>query len=213
MMPISAYCSLLLTTALFAFIPGPAMLFVAAQATASGRRAGLLAMLGIHAGCYLHVVLAAFGLAVLFHRYPLFYQVLRMAGAVYLVWLGIRMIGQTRAVTGALPAAPAGPPTGFRAAVLFRQSAVVEMLNPKTAIFFLSQLPLYARPEGGVPLWQQFLFMGVIVNLVFSLGDAMGLVLAGAARGLAARIPALDVSRAGGVVIAGLGLHLAILGR
>ncbi len=80
-----------LTTAAFAFIPGPAMLYAAARTMAGGRKAGLMAVLGIHIGAYAHVAAAAAGLTFLFHAVPLLYSLVKLAGAAYLVWLGVSM--------------------------------------------------------------------------------------------------------------------------
>ena len=71
----------LITTAIFAYIPGPAMLYAAAQTIARGRRAGLMASLGIHLGCYVHVIAAAAGLSMLFHAVPMLYMLVKLAGA------------------------------------------------------------------------------------------------------------------------------------
>ena len=79
-------------TLLVAYFPGPALLYTAAQTIAHGRRAGLMAMLGIHLGCYLHVFAAAFGLSAVFKHVPELYMAVKIAGAIYLVWLGIGMI-------------------------------------------------------------------------------------------------------------------------
>ena len=79
------------TTAIFAYIPGPAMLYATAQTLGGGRSAGLMAALGIHLGCYVHVLAAAAGLSVLFHAVPVLYVAVKLAGAAYLIWLGISL--------------------------------------------------------------------------------------------------------------------------
>jgi len=84
-------------------MPGPAMLYAAAQTVSGGRRAGLMASLGIHLGGYAHVIAAAAGLSVLFHAVPVLYTLVKLAGAAYLVWLGIRLIRQAGAASVALP--------------------------------------------------------------------------------------------------------------
>ncbi len=82
----------LLTTVVIAYMPGPSTLFASAQTIARGRRGGLMAAFGIHIGGYVHVVAAALGFAVLFATIPILYTVLKLAGAAYLVWLGIKFI-------------------------------------------------------------------------------------------------------------------------
>ena len=113
------------TTAIFAYIPGPAMLYAAAQTIARGRWSGLMATLGIHLGCYVHVMAAAAGLSVLFHAVPVLYLVVKLAGAAYLVWLGISMLrAKAEGGDAALPALEAK--SGRRA---FLESITVEVLN------------------------------------------------------------------------------------
>lgn len=81
------------TTALFAFIPGPAMLYAAARTMAGGRRAGLMAVLGINIGAYVHVIAAAAGLSALFNAVPVAYTIVKLVGALYLIWLVSRCSG------------------------------------------------------------------------------------------------------------------------
>ncbi len=197
--------SFLLSTALFALIPGPAMLFVAAKTSVAGRRAGLTAALGIHVGCGAHILAASIGLPVLFHHYPALYHAVRLAGAAYLVWLGCGMI--RRACLAMEEGGPASPESFGET---FRQSAIVEMLNPKTGIFFLTQLPLYADPAGDLPLWQQFLLLGVVVNLIFSLGDLCGILFAGTAHRLCSHAPQRRLRQGSGLLIAGIGLSIVV---
>jgi threonine/homoserine/homoserine lactone efflux protein len=195
------------TTALFAFIPGPSMLYAAAQTLARGRRSGLMAALGIHLGCYVHVVTAAAGLSVLFHAVPVLYLAIKLAGAAYLVWLGIAMFRDRG--EGAPSVSGIAPKSPRRA---FLESITVEVLNPKTAIFFLAFLPQFIDAAAGAPVWLQFLVMGTIVNLMFSAADLVGVMLAGT---LMARLRGSSgaqklLRRAGGALLVGLGLRLAL---
>jgi threonine/homoserine/homoserine lactone efflux protein len=195
------------TTAIFAFIPGPAMLYAAARTMAGGRAAGLMAVLGIHLGAYAHIVAAAAGLTALFHAVPLAYTFAKFAGAIYLVWLGVslfRSAGPGEAEVGAVL------PRGGRRA--FLQSVAVEILNPKTAIFFLAFLPQFVDADAGLPVAVQLLILGTIVNLIFTLADIVCVLLAdvvllrlkhsGSAQAL--------LRKAGGTVLIGLGAHLAL---
>lgn len=201
------FAAFLVTTAIFAYIPGPAMLYAAAQAMARGRWSGLMAALGIHVGGFVHVAAAAAGLSVLFHAVPPLYVAVKLAGALYLVWLGISLLRQRDGQEGALPAVAAR--SGRRA---FLQSITVEVLNPKTAIFFLAFLPQFIDPAAAFPVWVQFLILGTIVNLMFSSADVACVLLAGAVvarlkrSGRARRL----MQRAGGAVLMGLGVHLAL---
>lgn len=200
------FAAFLVTTAIFAYIPGPAMLYAAAQAMARGRWSGLMAALGIHVGGFVHVAAAAAGLSVLFHAVPPLYVAVKLAGALYLVWLGISLLQQRDGQEGVIPAVALR--SGRRA---FLQSITVEVLNPKTAIFFLAFLPQFIDPAAAFPVWVQFLVLGTIVNLMFSSADVACVLLAGAVvarlkrSGRARRL----MQRAGGAVLMGLGVHLA----
>jgi threonine/homoserine/homoserine lactone efflux protein len=195
------------TTTIFAYIPGPAMLYAAAQTVARGRWSGLMAALGIHLGGYAHVLTAAAGLSVLFHAVPMLYLAVKLAGAAYLIWLGISMF-RTR-MAGDVPGIDRPAQSGRRA---FAQSVAVEVLNPKTALFFLAFLPQFVDPGAGFPVWLQLLVLGTIVNLIFSSADIVCVFLAealiGRLRGSTSAQRLLQ--RAGGTVLVGLGLHLAL---
>jgi threonine/homoserine/homoserine lactone efflux protein len=159
-----------LTTTLFAFLPGPAMLYAAAHVMAGGRQAGLKAVLGIHIGAYAHVFATAAGLAVLLHAVPVLYTLIKFAGAAYLIWLGIGLMrgtaqrnehGQTAAQQNKLS-----------------QSIAVELLNPKTALFFLAFLPQFVDPTAAFPIWIQLAILGFVVNALFTLADVIVVLMA-----------------------------------
>lgn len=152
-------------TLLVAYFPGPALLYTAAQTVAHGRRAGLMAMLGIHLGCYVHVVAAAFGLSAVFKHVPELFMAVKLAGAAYLVWLGIGMI---RARLKDAEPVIRQAKTVKRALL---DSFVVEILNPKVALFFIALLPQFVDPAAALPVWAQFLILGTIVNFAFSSAD------------------------------------------
>jgi len=193
--------------AIFAYMPGPSTLYAAAQTLARGRRAGWFAALGIHIGGYVHVVTAAVGLAVLFQAVPPLYLVLKLAGAAYLVGLGIRMF---RAGAPADATLPQPSPKSARRA--FWQSVSVEVLNPKTALFYVAFLPQFADPAAAFPIWVQLMILGTVVNVMFSSADVICVILADRiaamfrASGAAHRV----AHRLGGSVLVGLGAHLAL---
>jgi threonine/homoserine/homoserine lactone efflux protein len=205
MPPTALFLTFLATTAAFAFIPGPAMVYAAAQTMARGRRAGLMASLGLHLGGYAHVAIAAAGLSVLFHLVPMLYLAVKLAGAAYLVWLGIALF-RAAAPENQTPRAEAK--SGRRALV---ESISVEVLNPKTAIFFMAFLPQFIDTTAAAPVWLQFVMLGAIVNLMFSLTDIACVLLADwivRKAGPSGRLQAL-IRRAGGALIVGLGIRLA----
>jgi threonine/homoserine/homoserine lactone efflux protein len=197
----------LITTALFAYVPGPAMLYAAAQTLARGRRAGLMAALGIHLGCYVHVIAAAAGLSILSHAVPLLYTAVKLIGAGYLVWLGISLFRAKAEGQAAL--AGIEPKSGRRA---FVDSITVEVLNPKTAIFFLAFLPQFIDASASFPVWMQFFILGTVVNLIFSSADVVCVMLAGAviAKLRQSNSAQRFVRRAGGAMLVGLGTHLLL---
>ncbi|SEM36527.1 Threonine/homoserine/homoserine lactone efflux protein [Bosea lupini] len=192
-------------TLLIAYFPGPALLYTAAQTIAHGRKAGLMAMLGIHLGCYVHVVAAAFGLSAVFKHVPELYLAVKIVGALYLVWLGIGMI---RSRLGGEVQAVAPAKTVRRALI---DSFIVEVLNPKVALFFIALLPQFVDPTAALPVWAQFLILGTIVNFAFSSADLVTVLAASLV------IRTMKASRAGfafgrwlgGSLMIGLGLKLA----
>lgn len=207
MPPLEILIAFILATAVFAYMPGPAMLYATAQTLARGKRAGWLAALGIHIGGYVHVLAAALGLAVLFDLVPTLYVVLKFAGAAYLVWLGLRMIIRADAPVSEAPVI--GEKSARRA---FWESVTVETLNPKTALFFVAFLPQFTDPAAALPIWAQMLVLGTIVNVMFSSADVLCVLLAGqVTRGLRRSAWAAQwVRRAGGGILVGLGVKLAL---
>lgn len=193
-------------TVIFAYFPGPALLYTAAQTLAHGRKAGFMAALGIHLGCYAHVAAAALGLSAIFTHVPEAYMALKLAGGLYLVWLGIQLFRQGPGST--VPVA--GKQRTARRA--FFDSVMVELLNPKVALFFIAFLPQFVDPAAALPVWTQFLILGVIVNLAFSSADIITVLFAsGLKQALArnGRWQALGARLCGGLLVA-LGVRLAI---
>lgn len=202
------YIAFAITTATFALIPGPAMLYAAARTLAGGRRAGLMASLGLHLGGYVHVVAAAAGLAFLFHAVPPLFTAMKLAGAAYLVWLGLSLFrDRDDAVRPEL-----APVSAKRA---FAQSVVVEVLNPKTAIFFLAFLPQFVDASASLPVWAQLIALGSIVNLTFSLVDVVCVFCASAVmlKLRRSRRSQRIMQRVGGSILVALGARLAFQDR
>jgi threonine/homoserine/homoserine lactone efflux protein len=195
----------LVATAIFAAIPGPGILYTAAQTLARGRVGGLMAALGLHLGGYVHVAAAALGLSAVFQLVPPLYTVVKLAGALYLIWLGIGII-RGRIAADDLPHIVGKSPC--RA---FVESVAVEALNPKTAIFYLAFLPQFVALSAGSPLWLQFLGFGIVVNLAFSIADLVAVLLTAAVLSHLRRTQtAQRVARAlGGSLMIGLGVRLA----
>ncbi|MBD1547725.1 LysE family translocator [Roseibium aggregatum] len=193
-------------TLLFAYFPGPALLYTAAQTLSRGRAAGFWAAFGIHIGCYVHVIAATLGLSAVFAVVPTLYAGLKLAGGAYLVWLGIQMI-RTRTTAGPTPQLPA---RSRRRA--FFDSVIVEILNPKAAVFFIAFLPQFVDVNAGLPVWAQFLILGTIVNLSFSSADVFTVLFASQVqKQLRKSSRWQDVSRwISGSILVALGFKLAM---
>jgi threonine/homoserine/homoserine lactone efflux protein len=190
--------------------PGPDMLFVIGNSAANGKRAGVMASLGIGAGCVLHTVLAAVGLSALLAASALAFEVVKWVGAAYLVWVGLQMM-RRRPRTEPGAAAVADPRK------VFWQGALTNALNPKVALFFLAFLPQFISPgESGQVA--AFLLLGTIFNLGGTLINVAMSVMAGVVReqmsqsASAGRIGAW-LQRAVGAVFVGLGVKLALSTR
>ncbi|HEV7253089.1 MAG TPA: LysE family translocator [Mesorhizobium sp.] len=196
-----------LTSMIFAFIPGPSMLYAAVQTMAGGRRAGLMSALGIHLGCYVHIAAAAAGLSALFHAIPLLYIAVKTLGAAYLIWLGISLF-RAKPVTEEAVSGVATK-TGRRA---FVESIIVEVLNPKTAIFFFAFLPQFVDASATFPLWLQLAILGVAINAMFSFAEIVFVLLAVLLVERLKRSTSVQrfVQRAAGTILVGLGAHLAL---
>lgn len=196
----------LLATLIFAAIPGPAILYTAVQTLARGRRAGLMTALGIHLGGYAYVAATAFGLSALLHYVPTLYLTMKLAGAAYLIWLGIGMLLR--------PKDSRDPPRAANESArrAFFQSTTVELLNPKTTLFFVAFLPQFVDPAAALPVAVQFLVLGTIVNLTFSAADLITVLLAATIMNkLRHHARGQRVARiAGGSILIGLGTRLAI---
>lgn len=136
-------------------IPGPAVLLTMARATAGGRRVGIATGLGIAAGDLVHTVMASVGLSAVLMTSAFAFDVVKFAGAAYLVGLGVCALLKQ---TGDLHLAAARVVEAPRA---FRQGVLTELLNPKTALFFLAFLPQFVRPEQGFVIGQ-FAELGLI---------------------------------------------------
>lgn len=198
------YLAFAITTATFALIPGPAMLYAAARTLAGARRAGLMASLGLHLGGYVHVIAAAAGLALLFHAVPPLFTAMKLAGSAYLVWLGLSLF-RDRNTTRRPELAP------LSAERAFAQSIVVEVLNPKTAIFFLAFLPQFVDATASLPVWAQLLLLGTTVNLTFSAVDIVCVFFASAVMSKLQRSRTSQriMQRIGGSILVALGARLA----
>ncbi len=205
----------LMTLALFAaatlallLVPGPAVLYIVTRSVAQGRGAGLVSVLGIHLGSVIHVAAAALGISALLAASATAFTAVKYLGAAYLVWLGVRKLMARPGGDGAVE-----PPlaSGTR---LFWEGFVVNVLNPKTAIFFLAFLPQFTDPAQG-PVAPQVVLLGMIWIALGVASDGGYALLASALGGRLRRSARarrrLDVTS--GVVYLGLGAVAAFTGE
>lgn len=207
----------LMASLLVNLTPGPDMLFVAGSSAVHGRRAGVLAALGVGAGCLLHVALAAVGLSALLAASATAFTLVKWVGAAYLVWVGITMLRARKRAAAPAGGEAAATVPATSASRVFWQGAFTNALNPKVALFFLAFLPQFIVP--GAPRQAlSFLTLG----LAFTVGGVMVNVCVAVLshrmrQGLAARSGSaqfgLWLQRAAGVLFVGLGLKLAFSPR
>ena len=186
--------------------PGPDNLMVIALGMARGRRAGLAFGLGCALGCLNHTLLAALGVSALVAASPLAFTALRLAGGVYLVWLGVQAIVRSRP--------SAGPPAVVDESLprLFAKGLLANAINPKVILFFLAFLPQFVEPGRGYAGWQIVQLGGLFTLETVVVFGAMGW-FAGRFGERLARHPAVGLwldRLAGGIFVA-LGIRLALL--
>ena len=151
----------IVASALLAIAPGPDVVYVLTRGIAQGRKAGIAAALGFATGCLFHTGLAVFGVAALIRSSDLAFDLVRYAGAAYLVWIGIQALRHA----SAFAIDPTGPSKAL--ALIYRQSVIGNALNPKVTLFFLSFLPQFVNAGAGHVEFQMALlgavFMAVTV--------------------------------------------------
>jgi threonine/homoserine/homoserine lactone efflux protein len=195
----------------FLVIPGPSVFYIVTRSLVQGRRAGVTSMLGVQAGGLVHVAAAAFGVSALIASSAAAFTVVKYAGAAYLIVLGLRkLLTRTEDRTEEEAAAPSPVSTQH----LFWHGVVVNVLNPKTALFFLAFLPQFIDPDAG-PVAPQMLVLGTLLVGLGVLSDGTyALLAARAGRGLrsaAARRRLLE--KVNGGVFVGLGVVAAVAGE
>lgn len=194
-----------LSTIVALVTPGPDMLFVLGCGVRGGARAGLLATVGVITGDALYIAAAAGGLAALLTAFPVVFTVLRVAGAAYLIFLGVQMIRKRKSSQAAGPGS--GGMSGRRA---FLNGVVSSMANPQTFAFMVAFLPQFIEPTAG-PVWLQFAILGGVLIVLEFLADGTVGVLAGRIgtwlRGREAVRRRMDAAT--GSVFIGLGVTLA----
>lgn len=188
--------------------PGPDMIYCATRSVGQGKSAGVVSALGIGAGSLVHMTMAALGLSAVLMYSSTAFHAIKLIGAVYLVYLGLRMIltGRRSGVAQRLPDAGL-----WR---IFRQGVITNVLNPKVALFFLSFLPQFVHPDrGSVAL--QIITLGMIFNFTGTVVNALvGLLFGYVGSWLDSRPTFWRVQRwVSGSILATLGVSLALSER
>jgi threonine/homoserine/homoserine lactone efflux protein len=188
-------------------VPGPAVMYVVARSIHQGRRAGLTSVLGIHVGTLVHIAAATAGLSALIVSSAVAFTAVKAAGAVYLIGLGLWTIFARRAE----PDVALGGERALRR--VFAQGIVVNVLNPKTALFFLAFLPQFVDPSAPHPAVQVAL-LGLVFALLGLVTDSLWALVAGSAGGVLRRSRRyVKVQRyVTGSVYVGLGVATALVG-
>jgi threonine/homoserine/homoserine lactone efflux protein len=189
-------------------VPGPAVLYIVGQSVEGGRRAGLVSVAGIQAGALVHVAAATLGLSALLVSSATAFDVVKYAGAAYLVAFGLHRLlrrGSSVERAGALPAR--------RLRRVFVQGVVVNVLNVKTALFFFAFLPQFVDPARG-SAWLQVVVLGLVWIGLACLSDGAYAIAAGTAAGWLRRhgVFARVERYVSGAIFVGLGVATAVGG-
>jgi len=208
--PTSHLLAFTVTAFVIIVVPGPSVLFVFGRALGLGRTAGVATVAGNTIGEYVQVLAVAFGIGALVERSVLAFTVLKLAGAAYLVYLGVQAIRHRRSLVATL-SAPIERKTTAR---IIADGFLVGATNPKTVVFLAAILPQFIdRQAGHVPV--QILLLGAIFSAVALVSDSTYALAAGTARAWLARSPRRLELLGGtsGLVMIGLGATLALTGR
>lgn len=191
-------------------VPGPSVLFVISRGVVLGRRAALATVAGNEVGLIVQVTAVALGLGAIVESSLVVYTLLKLAGAAYLIYLGVQAIRHRMALAAALDR----PVPPVRTRRIFLDGFVVGVSNPKSILLFAAILPQFADPAAGHVGLQLFL-LGMICVLIALVSDSTWALLAGIARGWLARSPRrlAVVGGGSGAVMVGLGLQVALSGR
>lgn len=189
-------------------VPGPAVLYIVARSLEQGRTAGFVSTLGVGLASIVHVIFAALGLSALLMKSALAFSAVKYIGAAYLLYLGVRTL------TTKTEAASVTPLQHLSHSAIFRQGFIVNLLNPKTALFFLAFLPQFINPARGSVVIQIIILGTLFVGLAI-LSDSVYATIAGTARQVLAKNS--FVARAqkyiAGTIYIGLGITTALAGN
>jgi threonine/homoserine/homoserine lactone efflux protein len=171
-----------LASVILVVVPGPAVIYILTRCVSQGRAAGLASAIGVNLGSTFHVLAAVAGLGLLLASSSSAYSILKWAGVAYLAWIGY----QTLTTRYEAFAAPEMQPQSLRR--VFTQGVVVNLLNPKVAIFFLAFLPQFIDPASANPAFQTFV-LGMTLVVIGLLSDSVYAIIGGRLGGLFRRRP------------------------
>lgn len=201
----TALTTFVLAALVVLIIPGPGVLYVVARSLAQGLRAGLISVLGLSAGAFVHVVAAAIGLSAILLASATAFGVVKLLGAVYLVYLGVHTILVRKS------ALEVSVPKAASTLRIFLDGVVISVLNPKIALFFLAFLPQFVSADTG-SITQQFLFLGLVYVGLAICTDGLYAIFSSSLRNFVTQRFALGpVPRlTSGFVYLGLGASMAL---
>lgn len=153
--------SYLVAATVLVLLPGPGTAWILTQAAAGGTARGVRAAFGLETATLIHALAAGLGLSALLATSAMAFEMLKYAGAAYLVWLGIKAWREKAAADFD----PAEPALAASTRGVYRRSVITGVLNPKVAVFFLAFLPQFVHPERGM-VWLQFLVLGVLLSII-----------------------------------------------
>ena len=162
------------TAAALVAIPGPNIVYIVARSIDGGRRAGVASAHGVETATLVHVTAAAAGLSALLASSATAFAIVKSAGAAYLLYLAVRTL--------MAPDGPEAPPPAPSPRRIFASGVLVNLLNPKVALFFLALLPQFVDPHAG-PAWSQILLLGAILAAIGLASDLLYALGAGAVSG------------------------------
>ena len=216
MIPVDHLAAFAITAFALIVVPGPSVLFVIGRALVLGRRGAFATVAGNALGEYVQVMAVAFGIGAIVERSIVVYTAIKLAGAAYLIFLGVQAIRHRRALTDAVRPVPSAAATDRPAALrrALREGFVVGLGNPKSVVFFAAMLPQFVDASSGhVPA--QMLALGAVFLLIALVSDSTWALVASGARSWFARSPRRlsRLSGVGGLVMIGIGARVALTGR
>jgi threonine/homoserine/homoserine lactone efflux protein len=206
MPPLSTFPLFAAASVALLMLPGPAVLFIVARSGAQGRRAGLVSVLGVHTATIVHVLAAAAGLSAIVVASAFAFTVVKVFGGCYLIYIGIRTI------RGARQLVPSAAPAHRTEKRIYAEAFVVNLFNPKTALFFLAFIPQFVE-RGHGPIWSQTMVLGGTFIAIGLCTDSLWAVIGASVGGwFNDRASRLKASRyAEGGILVGLGLLTLVL--